>query len=102
MSVASIFVIILLQNNPQDSRSLFQRHMNTLCDDCKYHLQRDFNINQSSGQQIQSFALQEIQDILQHVGKTLSDFNLLNPSIEFIDRQEFSCIISEEMNYDIE
>jgi hypothetical protein len=76
--------------------------MNTLCDDCKYHLQRDFNIDQLSDQQIPSFALQEIQDILQHVGKTLSDFNLLNPSIEFIDRQEFSCIIFEEMNYDIE
>ena len=97
-----LFVTILLQNNPQDPRTLFQHHLHTLSDDCKYRLQRDFHIDQLSDRQIQSLALQEIQDILQHAGKSLSDFNLPNPSIEFTDLQGMSRIIAEEKSYDIQ
>jgi len=97
-----LFATILLQNNPLDPQRLFARHVDALCDDCKYRLQTHFHIEYPSNQEIHSLALQEVEVILQRSAKSLSDFNLPVPQIHFADLQGRSRIVAEEQSYDVE
>ena len=91
-----LFVSILLYNDPVDPRSLYERHLPCLSDDCRYKLQRQFYIQNPSCEQVKSLALHEINIILQRFGKSLSDYCLPNPTHSFNDIIGIPRIIAEE------
>src|SRR2546423_6889598 len=70
-----LFTSILLYNDPLDPRSLYERHLPCLSDDCRHRLQTQFHISDPNCEQIESLALQEISVILQRSGKTLVDYH---------------------------
>jgi hypothetical protein len=91
-----LFVSILLHNNPIDPRSLYERHLSCLSDDCRYRLQTQFHIPDPNYEQIESLALQEINTTLQRSGKSLSDYHLPDPTIDFNNLNGIPRIIAEE------
>src|SRR5579871_6455162 len=80
-----LFVSILIYNNPIDARSLYDRHLESLSDDCRHRLQIQFHIINPDPQQVESLALQEINFVLQRFGKSLADYSLPNPIYMFDD-----------------
>ena len=97
-----LFVSILLYNNPSNPCALFERHIHSLSDDCRYRLRTFHHIDNPSNEQIISLALHEIDHLLQQNGKSLSTYNLPNPSIDFENIDGVCCIVAEEINYDVE
>ena len=91
-----LFILILLDNDPLDPLSLYERHLPHLSDDCRYRLQRQFNITDPNQEQIESFALHQINVILQRSGKSLTDYHLPSPTIDFSNFNGISRIIAEE------
>jgi len=91
-----LFVSILLYNDPVDPRSLYERHLSCLSDDCRYKLQKQFYIQDPNYEQVESLALHEINIILQRFGKSLSDYHLLNSLHSFDNIIGISRIIAEE------
>ena len=91
-----LFTSILLHNDPLDPLSLYERHLPSLSDDCRYKLQREFHIQDPNYEQVESLALHEINIILQRFGKSLSDYCLPNPSHSFNDIIGIPRIIAEE------
>ena len=87
----------MLHNNPLDPRSLYERHLPCLSDDCRHKLQTRFFIRDPDYEQIESLALQEINVILQRSGKSLIDYNLPNPKVDFSNLNGIARIIAEEM-----
>src|SRR5438552_4181875 len=96
-----LFVTILLYNSPTDPLGLFNRYRQHLSDDCRHHLQTHFQIPSPTDQEIISLALEDIRVLLEQGNKTLSDFNLPEPSMRFDELNQVPRIIAEEMNYDI-
>ena len=86
----------MLHNDPLDPLSLYERHLPCLSDDCRYRLQRQFNIIDPNQDQIESFALHEIEIILQRSGKSLTDYHLPSPTIDFNNLNRVPRIIAEE------
>jgi len=98
-----LFSIILLQCSPNNPRELWNSNFNTLSDDCHHRLQHLYKIAEPTNEQIQSFALRELDNILQQSGKCLSDFHLPAPTHDFHDtREHLSRRIAEEKSYDTE
>ena len=91
-----LFTSILLHNDPLDPLSLYERHLTSLSDDCRYRLQRQFNIDDPNQEQIESLALHKINVILQRSGKSLSDYHLPNPTVDFTDLNGVPRVIAEE------
>lgn len=90
-----LFASILLHNDPLDPLSLYGRHLACLSDDCRHKLQRIYNVAHPSHEQVESLALHEIEIILQRSGKSLSDYNLPDPSVDFANR--VPRMVAEEM-----
>lgn len=95
-----LFVTILVMNEPQDPASLFERHLHTLSDDCRVTLQRRFHIDMPTVEQICSYCLSNVQDLLEKSGKSLEDYNLPLPTIQFEDLDGVPRIIAQQLNYD--
>jgi len=91
-----LFASILTHNDPLDPLLLYQRHLPSLSDDCRYRLQRRFNIDDPNHEQIESLALHEIDVILRRSGKSLADYRLPNPTVDFTDLNGVPRIIAEE------
>src|SRR5436190_3196570 len=92
-----LFASILLHNNPLNPRLLYERHLPCLSDDCRYRLQTRFHLFNPDYEQIESFALHEIDIILQQSGKSLTDYHLPNPTVDFNNLSGIPRIIAEEM-----
>jgi len=71
-----------------------------ICDDCKATLQRR-GIVEPSFEQIESWALHSLQDVLAKFSKTLDDFGLPTPSIAF-DWLETNRLLEVEHDYNVE
>jgi hypothetical protein len=80
-----LFITILVYNNPQNPRTLYEHHKQSLFDDCRHRLDRHFGIHHPNEQQVKSLALLEIKQLLNQAGKSLSDYNIDEPSIKFDD-----------------
>jgi hypothetical protein len=91
-----LFASILLHNNPLNPRLLYERHLPCLSDDCRYRLHTRFHIFNPDYEQIESLALHEIDVILQQSGKSLTDYHLPNPTINFNSLSGIPRIIEEE------
>jgi hypothetical protein len=95
-----LFVTILVYNHPQDPKALYESHKQSLSDDCAYRLQRHFHIPHPTLQQVESLALLEIKRLLNRAGKSLSDYGIDEPSIDFDNLEGVSQIVAAEINYD--
>ena len=92
-----LFVLILVHSDPVDPRALYERHLPCLSDDCRFRIRTRFHIANPDYDQVESLALQEINTLLQKYGKSLSDYNLPNPSVTFENISGIPRIIAEEM-----
>jgi hypothetical protein len=97
-----LFITILLMNEPLDPRALFERYVDFLSDDCRYLLQHHFNVPTPSDEQIQSLTLYKLQILLEKSGKSLQDYNLPLPTIDFDDLNGMPRLIAQEFSYDCE
>jgi Helitron helicase-like domain at N-terminus/PIF1-like helicase len=95
-----LFAMILINNSPADPLALFNKHLSNLSDDCKHKLQHRFHIDNPSEIHIISLTLHYLQILLQQSGKSLTDYNLPSPMINFDDLNGISRILAEELNYD--
>jgi ATP-dependent DNA helicase PIF1 len=95
-----LFASILLNNCPLDPLDLLQRHMHSLSDDCRHCLRTRFHIASPSQEQIDSLCLHELSAFLHRAGKSLSDYQLPTPFIDFDDLHGVPRVIAEELNYD--
>lgn len=95
-----LFAMILINNSPGDPLTLFRTHLPNLSDDCRYKLQHRFHIAHPSDNQVMSLALHYLQIFLQRAGKSLTDYNLPLPIINFDELNGVPCILAEEMRYD--
>jgi hypothetical protein len=94
-----LFATILLNNSPLNPNDLLHKYMHNLSDDCRYRLQTSFSIDFPTQEQIKSLALHELNVFLHRAGKTLADYHLPIPSVDFSDLQGVPRIIAEERNY---
>jgi hypothetical protein len=92
-----LFVLILVHSDPVDPRALYERHLPCLSDDCRFRIRTRFHIADPNHDQVESLALQEINIILQQYGKSLSEYNLPNPSVRFDNIDGVPRIIAEEI-----
>jgi hypothetical protein len=99
-----LFCTILIGNTPRDPNGLLDRHFAGLSDDIRYLLWRKFAMANPSEDQIRSYCLFDLEDLLQlSGGKTLSDFHLPIATVDFnaIARNEtMGRLIVEEQSYD--
>jgi len=91
--------MILINNSPADPLALFNSHLPNLSDDCRYKLQHQFHIADHSDIQVTSLALYYLQILLQRVGKSLTDYNLPPPMMNFDELNGVSRILLEEISY---
>jgi hypothetical protein len=96
----SLFVTILAFGILGELRLLWDKYKEHICDDCKATLQRR-GIVEPSFEQIESWALYSLQDVLAKFSKTLKEFGLPAPSIAF-DRLETNCLLEVERDYNVE
>jgi hypothetical protein len=95
-----LFVTILLMNEPQDSAGLFERHFQALSDDCRFVLQHQFHIEVPTLNQIRSLALSKLRDLLEKSGRSLGDYKLPLPTIDFDNLNGIPRLIAQQLNYD--
>jgi PIF1-like helicase len=95
----SLFAMILINNSPANPLGLFNTHLLNLSGDCRYKLQHRFHIANPKEIQITSLALYYLQILLQRAGKSLTDYNLPLPVINFDELNGMSRILIEEMSY---
>jgi hypothetical protein len=96
----SLFVTILAFGVSGEPRMLWDKYKEHICDDCKVALQRH-GIVELSIEQIESWALHSLQDVLAEFNKTLEEFGLPAPSVAF-DRLETNRLLEVERNYNVE
>jgi hypothetical protein len=96
-----LFAAILLNNSPLDPYDLLCRHIHNLSDDCRHRLQTHFHIDSPTQDQIESLTLHELSIFLHRAGKTLADYHLPTPSVDFSDLNGVPRIVAEERNYDM-
>jgi hypothetical protein len=93
-----LFVVILLES-PSNPLALWTAYAHSLSDDCRWRLQQQ-GFLEPFDDQIFSLALHELNEKLQHFGKTLKDFGLPVPTYAFGDlSQRVPRIIAEERSY---
>jgi transcriptional regulator GlxA family with amidase domain len=99
-----LFCTILIGNTPRDPVSLLERHFASLSDDIGHVLWRKFAITNPSEDQIRSYCLFDLENLLQQSGgKTLSDFHLPIATVDFdaiTSNQTMGRLIVEEQSYD--
>jgi hypothetical protein len=96
----SLFVTILAFGVPSEPCMLWDKYKEHICNDCKATLQRRC-IVEPSIEQIESWALHSLRDVLAKFNKTLEDFGLLAPSIAF-DRLKTNRLFKVERNCNVE
>ncbi len=96
----SLFVIILAFGIPGESRMLWDKYKEHICDDCKATLQR-CGIVELSIEQIESWALHSLRYALAKFNKTLVDFGLPAPSVAF-DWLKTNHLLEVERDYNVE
>jgi hypothetical protein len=96
-----LFTSILLHNYPLNPRLLYTRHLPHLSDDCRHKLQRQFHITDPNYHQIESLALYEIDIILRRSAKSLADYDLPIPTVDFSNLSGIPRIIAEERNHNV-
>jgi len=96
----SLFVTILAFGVPSESCMLWDKYKEHICDDCKVALQR-CGIVEPSIEQIESWALHSLRDVLTKFSKTLEDFGLPTPSVAF-HRLETNRLLEVERDYNVE
>ena len=96
----NLFAMILINNSPANPLALFNTHFSNLSDDCRYKLQHEFHILDPSDIQVTSLTLYYLAILLRRAGKSLSDYNLPLPIVDFEELNGVPRILSEEMNYD--
>jgi hypothetical protein len=96
----SLFVTILAFGVPGEPRMLWDKYKEHICDDCKVALQHH-GIVELSIEQMESWALHSLQDVLAKFNKTFKEFGLLAPSIAF-DRLETNHLLEVERDYNVE
>ena len=74
--------------------------MHNLSDDCRHCLRTQFHIPAPTQDQIERRALHELSTFLHRAGRTLADYNLLAPSIDFNNVRGVPRLIAEELGYD--
>lgn len=97
----SLFAMILINNSPGDPLTLFNTHLPNLSDDCWYKLENQFHIASPNDIHVTNLTLYYIQILLQRAGKSLTDYNLPVPTINFDGLNGISRILAEEMSYDV-
>ncbi len=97
-----LFASILLHNNPLNPRLLYERHLPCLSDDCRHRLQTQFHIADPDHDQIESLALHEIDVILRRSAKSLADYDLPNPIVDFSNLGSIPRIIAEERDHNVQ
>ncbi len=90
---------ILTFGVPGESRMLWDKYKEHICDDYKAALQRR-GIVELSIEQIKSWALHSLRDALAKFNKTLEDFGLPTPFVAF-DRLETNCLLEVECDYNV-
>jgi hypothetical protein len=78
----SLFVTILAFGVLGEPRMLWDKYKEHICDDCKVALQRR-GIVELSIEQIESWALHFLRDVLAKFNKTFEEFGLPAPSVAF-------------------
>ena len=94
----SLFVTSLIHKPPAKPRRLWNEFRNQLSDDCahQFHQRRTAK---PSANQITSFALNRIAQLLLGFDKTLAGFNLLLPAFD-MDELEGNCYITKQLAFD--
>jgi hypothetical protein len=85
---------------PNEPRMLWDKYKEHICDDFKVALQR-YNIMEPSIEQIGSWELHSLRDVLAKFSKTLEDFGLLAPFVAF-DWLETNRLLEVERDYNVE
>jgi hypothetical protein len=93
-------VTILAFGVPGELRMLWDKYKEHICNDYKAVLQCR-GIVERSIEQIESWALHSLRDMLAKFSKTLEDFGLPTPSIAF-DPLETNCLLEVERDYNVE
>lgn len=94
-----LFVTILKDCHPATPRVLWDQFKAQICDDLKHKLQRIFNLNHPSENQIFDYGLYLIENILQATNNTLQQFDL--PSVQNNwNRVGGNRLIREQLDYD--
>ncbi len=94
-----LFMTILAFGVPSKPRMLWDNYKEHICDDCKVALQCR-GIVESFIEQIESWALHSLRDVLAKFSKTLEDFGLPTPSVAF-DRLEINRLLEVECDYNV-
>jgi len=100
VQLRSLFVTILAFGVPSEPCMLWDKYKEHICDDYKVALQHR-SIVEPSIEQIESWALHSLQDVLAKFSKTLEDFGLPTPSVAF-DRLETNRLLEVERDYNAE
>ncbi len=96
----SLFVTILAFGAPSEPRMLWDKYKEHICDDCKATLQHR-SIMELSIEQIESWALHSLWDVLAKFSKTLEDFGFPAPFVAF-DWLETNRLFEVERDYNVE
>jgi hypothetical protein len=96
----SLFVTILAFGVLGKPHMLWDKYKEHICDDCKAVLQR-CDIVELSIEQIESWALHSLQDVLAKFSNFFEDFGFPTPSIAF-DRLETNRLLEVEHDYNVE
>lgn len=89
-----LFAVILLNNSPLDPNNLLRHHMHNLSDDCRHgHVSISISLltNKSKAWQLSIF--------VHRARKTLADYHLPTPSVDFNNLNGLPRIIAEERSY---
>ena len=89
----NLFAMILINNSLANPLSLFNTHFPNLSDDCCYKLQYQFHILDPSDVQIASLTLYYLAILLQRAGKSLTDYNLPLPMVNFEELDGVPCTL---------
>jgi MinD-like ATPase involved in chromosome partitioning or flagellar assembly len=95
-----MFVTILAFDVPGEPRMLWDKYKEHICDDYNAALQRR-SIVESSIEQIKSWALHSLWDVLAKFSKTFEDFGLPAPSVAF-DWLKTNRLFEVERDYNVE
>jgi hypothetical protein len=94
-----LFATILLDCNPRNPQSLWDKFWRSITDDCKYMLEKHgMPSSEITDAHIQSYGLIQLDNQLQLSGKSLPDFHLRRPSIN-IDIADLEERKSSPRNY---
>ena len=98
-----VFVIILVQCAPMDPNRLWKQYRNHLCDDLEHYLQNPNTIPHipyPTLEQIFDYGLHLIADALQKCGKSIQDFDMPRPQMNW-GVYRGNQLINEQMAFNV-